>query len=79
MANGASSRSFNMKIKVYTIVSVFQGEGSIREQGTDRDKIREKFKEQVEDGYYYGDYSENTDEYYGDNCYISFVEKTIEV
>lgn len=68
-----------MKIKVYSIVSVFQGEGSIIEQGTDRAKIREKFKEQIEDGYYYGDYSETTDEYYGDNCHISFVEKTIEV
>ncbi len=68
-----------MTIKVYSIVSVFQGEGSITEQGTDRTKIREKFKEQVEDGYYYEDYSENKDEYYGDNCHISFVEKEIEV
>lgn len=68
-----------MKIKVYSIVSVFQGEGSITEQGTDREKIRAKFKEQIEEGYYYGDYSETTDEYYGDNCYISFVENTIEV
>lgn len=33
-----------MKIKVYSIVSVFQGEGSITEQGTNRTKIREKFK-----------------------------------
>ena len=68
-----------MKIKVYSIVSVFQGEGYITEQGTDREKIRAKFKEQIEDGYYYDDYSETTNEYYGDNCYISFVEKTIEV
>lgn len=68
-----------MKIKVYSIVSVFQGEGSITEQGTVRDKIREKFKEHVEDGYYYEDYSETKDEYYGDNCHISFVTKTIEV
>ena len=68
-----------MKIKVYSIVSVFQGEGSIIEQGTDRTKIREKFKERIEDGYYYDDYSETEDEYYGDNCFISFVEKTIEV
>ena len=68
-----------MTIKVYSIVSVFQGEGSITEQGTDRAKIREKFKEQVEDGCYYEDYSETKDEYYGDNCHILFVEKEIEV
>ena len=42
-----------MKIKVYSIVSVFQGEGYITEQGTDREKIRAKFKEQIEDGCYY--------------------------
>lgn len=69
-------------MKVYTVIQVFQGEGSIAAQGLNRKKVfgefQDKVKKYLDAGYEdYDGFDENSTEFHSDNMEITFNEKDI--
>lgn len=69
-------------MKVYSVVQVFQGEGSILFQGIKKEKVFKDFQDHVKEyldaGFDdYDGFNENSTEFHSDNMEVTFQEKDV--